>query len=439
MLNVPRVIVVSAVMLIGLLLGLTTTASANDPGDLDTGFGMTGIVTTPIGNGDDVGQAVAIQVDGKLVVAGSASYGGVRHFALARYDRAGGLDSTFGSGGVVTTTIDLECFGRAVVIQADGSIVVGGASINNGTNGDFALVRYHTDGSLDTSFGTNGVITTSIGGGDDQGYAVAIQNDGKILAAGSSHDGNDYNFAVVRYNANGSLDSSFGHSGVVTTPIGSSNDWGYGIAIQPDEKIVVAGSSNSGAGGNIAVVRYDSSGSLDSNFGNSGIVTTSIGLGASGSAVAIQNNGKIVVAGISRESTSDFTTVRYDNNSAPDTTFGVNGVVTTTIGQGGGATAVAIQPGNKIVVAGVSYNGSNYDFGVIRYLSDGAVDNTFGNEGKVITPIGSGDDNSYGVAIQADGKIVVVGYSHNGSNTDFAVVRYFGDRYLYLPIILKRT
>ncbi|MFM7739828.1 MAG: delta-60 repeat domain-containing protein, partial [Planctomycetota bacterium] len=145
-------------------------------------------------------------------------------------------------------------------------IVVAGWA-HNGSNDDFALVRYNADGSLDTSFGTAGKVTTPVGTSNDQGYSVTIQPDGKIVLAGSTHNGSNWDFALVRYNADGSLDTSFGTGGMVTTPIGTNDDYGLSVTFQPECKIVVAGWAHNGSNWDFALVRYNADGSLDTSFG----------------------------------------------------------------------------------------------------------------------------------------------------------------------------
>ena len=237
------------------------------PGDLDLTFGNGGKVLTPIGSGNDYSFGAAIQSDGKIVLAGESYNGANRDFALARYNPDGSLDASFGSGGKVVTPIGSrdESAGD-IAIQPDGKIVVAGYSINADSFADFALVRYNANGSLDNSFGTGGKVTTSFGSvGSDVviAHAIAIQADGKIVAAGRSF-GNFNKFALARYNTNGSLDTSFGTGGKLTTQISSnSNDEAYAVAIQSDGKIVVGGRSFNGATYDFAVVKYNTDGSLD--------------------------------------------------------------------------------------------------------------------------------------------------------------------------------
>lgn len=394
------------------------------PGTLDNTFGTGGKVTTSIGSYEDNGRSVAIQADGKIVVAGSSSVSSMGNnfdFALVRYNSTGTLDSTFGTGGKVTTDIGSDDRGYSVAIQADGKIVVAGYTYNGSNLYDFALVRYTGTGILDNTFGMGGKVTTSIGSSDDYGYSVAIQADGKIVVAGTSLF---TGFALVRYDSTGSLDNTFGTGGKVTTAIGSGLSYGFSVAIQTDGKIVMAGYSPNGGNNDFALVRYTSTGSLDNTFGSGGKVITAIGGAADeGSSVAIQTDGKIVVAGMSNNGTNrNFALARYTGTGSLDNTFGSGGKVTTTVGSYYSVGhSVAMQADGNIVVSGHSYNGNNYDFDLVCYTGTGSLDNTFSSGGIVNTPL-SGEDIGYSVVIQADGKIVVAG----SSGDDFAVVRYNG-------------
>ncbi len=282
-------------------------------GNLDTSFGSGGKVTTDMGgNKNDFGSALALQPDGKLVAAG---YSDSFNFALVRYLADGNLDTSFGSDGKVTTNFGANGAGKALVLQPDGFIVVAGYS-----NGDFALARYLADGSLDPSFGTGGSVTTDFGS-DDEGKSVALQPDGRIVVAGYSNG----NFALARYLADGSLDPSFGNGGIVTTDFGAG-DVGQSVTLQPDGRIVVAGYSYIGYGNDdIALARYLADGSLDPSFGTGGIVTTDFGSDDEGKSVALQPDGRIVVAGIRADSNShnpDFALVRYRTDGLLESHFG---------------------------------------------------------------------------------------------------------------------
>jgi uncharacterized delta-60 repeat protein len=412
-------------LVIGLFLTLPALTFAA-PGDLDLSFGNGGIVITPIGSSFDYARSVAIQSDGKIVAAGHSDNGGNVDFAVVRYNTDGTLDISFGGTGKVVTQVgSSHDFASSVAIQSDGRIVAAGYSYTGG-NVDFAVVRYNADGSLDTSFGGTGKVVTPISSGNDFANSVAIQSDGKIVVAGYSANGANGNFAVVRYNTDGTLDTSFGGTGKVVTAVGSSSS-ASSVAIQADGKIVAAGSSYNGANGDFAVVRYNTNGTLDTSFNGTGKVVTPIGsFSDSASSVAIQADGKIVAAGNSANGADDdFAVVRYNTNGTLDTSFNGTGKVVTPIGSGNdSAASVAIQADGRIVAAGGS-RGTDYNFAVVRYNSNGTLDTSFNDTGKVVTAIGSGGDRANSVAIQSDGKIVAAGQSNNnGSAHDFALVRY---------------
>lgn len=271
---------------------------------------------------DDEANAVAIQPDGKIVVAGITD-AGVRgaNFALARYNAGGSLDTAFGGDGKVTTDFAEAFYGaNSVAIQVDGKIVVAGfaSTFASNGNGDVAVARYNPDGSLDSSFGPGGLVTTDLGGSEG-GNELTIQADGKLVVAASTNTGN-WDFAVLRYNADGTLDPSFGNGGHVTTDFGG-NDGGHGgMVIQADGKIVVAGDTSVGDG-DFAAARYNLDGSLDSTFGTGGRVTTDFGGGDRGEGMAMQADGRIVVAGTSHRQPRnvDFALARYLGGSAAPT------------------------------------------------------------------------------------------------------------------------
>jgi uncharacterized delta-60 repeat protein len=409
--------------------GCAAPTPCSTPGTLDTSFNGTGKVVTPIGSSYDTAYSVAVQSDGRVVAAGYSLTGTSGDFAVVRYNTDGTLDPSFNGTGKVITDIGASDLAHSVALQPDGKIVAAGNS-GTGSDGAFAVARYNTNGTLDTSFGGTGKVTTDIGVSQDVAYSVAIQPSGKIVAAGYSFSGSYPLFALVRYNADGSLDASFGGTGKVTTDIGAGGDYAYSVAIQSDGKIVAAGESGTGSGYNFALVRYNSNGTLDTSFGGTGIVTTDISGGDLAYSVAIQPDSRIVAAGQSSNGSDwDFALVRYNSNGTLDTSFGGTGKVTTDIGVSqDAALSVAFQPDGKIIAAGESGTASDYEFAVVRYNINGTLDTSFNGTGKVTTAIGTGTDSGISVAIQPDGRIVVAGESSNASNTetDFAVVRYYG-------------
>ncbi|MCP4349188.1 MAG: hypothetical protein GY795_27220 [Desulfobacterales bacterium] len=409
------------------MLSVSTNVTATD-GDLDTSFNIDGLVTTPFRSGDDSIYSIAIQPDEKIIVAGESNdIFSNKDFALARYTNDGFLDSSFGTDGKITADFGGDEFGRVVALQSDGKIVVAGYSE---TTGHIALARYTSNGSPDSTFGTDGKVTTDFGSFNAI-LAADIRADGKIVLAGGSHNGSNFDIEVIQYNTDGSLDTGFGTGGKITTRIGSGDDIGAGLIIQPDGKIVVTGFSYNGSDNDFAVVRYLSDGTLDTGFGTGGIVTTPIRSGDdTGLVGTIQPDGKIVVAGYSHNgSSNDFAVVRYNSDGTLDTNFGNGGIVTTLIGSGEDYGCIPrIQSDGKIIVTGDTYNGSDYDIAVIRYNADGSLDASFGSGGIVTTDFENGDNRGSALAIQSDGNILVAGHSTgHGGVTDFSVVRYLSD------------
>jgi uncharacterized delta-60 repeat protein len=255
------------IALLALLLGLLTLpAAARGAGELDPSFDGDGRVLTDFG-GDDFGSAMAIQSDGKIVSAGRSDAGAqpAANFALARHNPDGSLDPTFGSDGTVLTDFGSSEAPEAVEIQADGKIVAAGLSGGGADIADFALARYNPDGSLDLTFGGDGIVLTDFGALDGAND-IAIQADGKIVAAGTTLAGdNPFNFALARYNPDGSLDAAFDGDGRVLTDFGSG-EGAQDVGIQADGKIVAAGFSFAGANpGNFALARYLPNGPLPTN------------------------------------------------------------------------------------------------------------------------------------------------------------------------------
>ena len=246
---------------------------------LDATFGAGGKVATVLGKGQ--GEAIAIQPDGSIVVAGRALGESSFDFAVLRYLANGSLDTSFGSGGVATVDLaagsDDEAFG--VALQADGKIVVVGKTRVGGGTDDFGVARWHPDGTLDDTFGTAGVTTTDIAGGHDGAQGVAIQADGAIVAAGNAGNGPDNDFGVVRYLPDGTLDAGFGSGGKVTTTIGGMTDLAQAIALTADGAIVVVGrvAPDGGSASDFGLVRYLADGTPDPAFGDGGIVRTDFG------------------------------------------------------------------------------------------------------------------------------------------------------------------
>lgn len=335
----------------------------------------------------------------------------------------GSLDLTFGGTGFAVTNI--AGIGTSVIIQPDGKIVVAGYYYNEDSeNDEIVVIRYNTNGTFDNSFGANGRVITAIGNNNAAAWGIVLQNDGKIVVAGSYDEISG--IVIVRYNSNGTLDNTFGNAGIVTDTYG---DIATSVSVQSDGKIVIASVTPNS---NFLVARYNTNGILDNTFGTGGKVVTPIGNGNEDAALAIkvQSDGKIIAAGYSTfNSITNFTVVRYNSNGTLDNTFGTGGISLNTIGSSGGAAfSLAIQTDGKIVGSGVSLN--NEDI-ILRYNANGVVDSAFGTNGMIKTTFGTGytvagDIPSWSVVIQSDGKIVAGGGILNGSSGNFAVARYTG-------------
>ncbi|MFL5830579.1 MAG: hypothetical protein ACJ76X_11735 [Solirubrobacteraceae bacterium] len=399
-------------------------------GALDRSFGQRGIVRTSFGPASSAtAQAVALTRGGRVVVAGQAQTGqGSTVMAVARYKPSGALDRSFGSGGLVQTAF-AQGGGPALAVAVDGR----GRTIVAGSSGnDFAVARYTPRGRLDRSFGSGGEVVTSFPGLEVNAQAIALLPNGSTVVGGggSRSDGTGGGFALVRYRSGGALDRSFGTQGRVFTPFGAGADVSgvHALALWRG-RVIAAGLLDDpfGGGGAFALARYTGSGQLDSSFSGDGRVTTVLGQEAGAQGVLVVPGGRIVAAGAAQPMPGQgdrFALTRYLSNGTLDSSFGQAGIVSTNL-PGGDAlgNAIAGQRDGRLVVAGQANqpDGTTSIFGMARYLSGGALDTSFGSGGIVTTSFGKGlMAAANGVAIQHNGRIVVVG--SNGSI--FIVARY---------------
>lgn len=401
-------------------------------GGLDPRFGDHGTVS--VGSGDPrTAYGVAVQPDGRIITAGYANRNGDNDIMLTRFTSTGSLDRRFGTGGTVLTDVSGSGsydIGRALALQPDGKIVIAGQS---STGPGMALARYDRNGHPDPGFGTAGLVATRIPG---IAYAVTVQPDGRIVVTGSADTGtgtgNDV--AVARFRPDGTPDTTFSTDGLALTDISAGagaragDDTGRGIALQPDGALVVAGSSNPGDGNRFALLRYRPDGTPDTSFGTDGVTLTDVGGTGHTSAAAalvVRPDATIVAAGSSQApgGTSSFALAGYRPDGHLDTSFGTGGTTLTQVGGAGdhaGAADLALSPTGRLVAAGSTGQPRHGDFALTRYTADGAPDPTFGDHGSIVTDFGGTDDRAFGVALQRDGKVVAAGYA----GFTIAVARY---------------
>ena len=417
------------------LFGSVTVYSQN-PGTLDNTFGTSGKVLSDLYYNQEA-RDIAIQPDGKIVIAGSnkvLSSGADYNFYVSRFNPDGTIDLTFGTNGTGTVSIDIKGIsmydtGDALVIQSDGKIVIAGSAGLNNDGRHAAFARLNANGTLDTTFGIGGQTSFPIGN-DTQFpnariYEMQLQTDGKIVAVGSARNSSTSNdFAIVRLNIDGSLDTDFSNDGKHTVNFGDYADVASHLAILPDGKIMVAGNS----GEDLGLIRLFDDGSLDSTFGTAGKMTIPTGTGSYYlRGMGWQPDGKIVTAGTSLATNSNIILQRFNADGTVDATFGTNGRTETDIDSGSeddpGKT-ILFQPDGKIIVTGEVRTGSTTYFAVLRYTNSGILDTTFSNDGQILTSFGVGFSAAYSSILQPDGKLLVTGTYGYSSQWDVAIARY---------------
>lgn len=388
---------------------------------LDPSFGTSGITTSSVDR-DDILYLSMVQTDSSIVTTGSTSTAAVTRLAVARYTADGLLDTTFNTTGVNAVLIGSRSEGRGIAIQSDDKIIASGYAIQSQV--DLLLARYTTAGVLDTSFNGAGFVTTSTGIGA-VAQSVLVRQNGTIAVGGTCINSSfQSQFLIAQYTSAGNLDTFFGASdtGITVTSIGSHAAIAH-IALQSDNKIVAAGWTLHDNVNKFALARYELGGSLDTTFGSSGIVVTSIGTDAHIHAMALQSDGKIVVAGQAIVSgVRQFVVARYDTDGSLDTSFNGSGVVLTNIQDYSIANAVVIQTDGKIVAGGMSIGDDATQFALARYSSTGILDSGFGTNGIQLTTIPSGSSNTFSVlnSLTVSEYILAVG----SSDRDFALAAY---------------
>jgi uncharacterized delta-60 repeat protein len=447
--GVRRLISHYSILLVALLFSvpsLTMLRVSAGASDLDPSFDSDGIVITNHDEFDEINDLV-IQRDGKIVVAGeSAPFDVLQSHArmiVARYNVDGSLDATFGNNGIVTTAVGDQAIANAVALQADGKIVVAGrGGTSNQTS--FVVVRYNANGSLDDSFGNAGIVITSVGS-FARLHAVAIQFDGKIVAAGDAMIPDfaffTQVFTVARYNTDGSLDTTFDGDGVSQAAVELSPQASvpWSLALQDDQKIVLAGTCFSSFS-EFCLARYNPDGSLDSTFEGDGLVVTGFdsSAGASAEDVVVQPDGKILAGGNSFGDGSAAVLARYNADGSLDITFNGDGKVKTAFPFG--VHALALQADGRIIAVGQVIDTFSFlRMAVTRYTSTGAFDNTFAGGSIVLPAFAFVHSRGNAVAVQTDGRIVAGGLTNFGSQGgsligDFGLLR-LGEPVNLAPVV----
>jgi len=398
-------------------------------------------VTIPVSGISDTAQAVAIDPDGSIVLAGSA---GGNYSALTRVTPTGALDPNFGTLGIATPDFSSSVGGdgqRALVRMGDGRYVGCGRFNSPTTGNDFVVARFKSDGSLDPTFNGSGYAVTPFtsSASQEQCNAVALQTDGMIVSAGYSSGGGHVHVALTRHTALGQLDSNFGSGGELVIDASASlsgDSEARALLVQADGKLLVAGYAVGAGSDDFLVMRLNAvDGSPDSNFGTNGITRTPIGTSEDiANAMVLQSDGRIVLAGsaYAADGHRDFALARYTTAGVLDsTTFGIGGKVTTPVGPSDDyAYALLVMPWGRFVAAGsarISTGGPGTDLAIVAYNADGSLDRYFGINGKRMLNISTLDDIAYGLVSDIGGtRLWAVGTAAPGMNPnqDFLAVEF---------------
>lgn len=385
------------------------------PGAIDRSFAG-GHVATDLGHGDDLALAVAVGDDGRIVAAGRAQGPRDRDVVLLRLSPDGAPDPSFAARGVALLDLGGDDVARALVLAEDGSLLVAGSS---GAPSDFVVLRRRADGSADQSFGADGAVRTSFGG-DDHATALALEVSGRLIIAGFTRAERE-RIALARYLPEGRLDRTFGEGGTATTALGARAR-AHAVALQRDGKIVVAGVADGAA----VVLRYLPSGALDPTFGTGGSVRLALHGPVDGAAALhVAADGRILLAASQARGGRRIALARLDTRGAPDARFGSDGLVLAGLeGHAVLARALAVDRAGRAVVAGSVAGEDGDDLLLARFRPDGRLDDAFGRVGFVRTDLAGSADGAHALALQPDGRIVVAGGTGGVSNVDLLVARY---------------
>jgi uncharacterized delta-60 repeat protein len=396
-------------------------------GTLDTTFGTAGKVTTNFGSDVDYAAAVILDASNRLVVAGGRLNGNTMDFVVARYTTNGSLDTTFGTGGIVTTDIaSSNDIAKALILDNNNRLVVAGESdtSSDGSNHRFALVRYNADGTLDATFGTGGKVTTDVSPSYDYVGALLLDQNNRLVVTGDGNFTHNRDVALVRYNTNGTLDTTFGTGGIVRTDFGTIIDSGHALIRDNNNKLIVAGSKYDQVNSDVILARYNVDGTLDTTFGTGGKVSTNLGSNRDeANALIRDSSNRLIIAG-TNGTFGDIALARYSTNGTLDTTFGSSGIVTTGVATNNDSTnALIIDYRGRLVVAGTSASVNNGQGVLVRYNPSGTLDTSFSTTGVVTINFGAGRYRATALLQDRTNRLVVVG--NNDNNSDVTLVRYW--------------
>lgn len=422
-------------LLTTLLLATSASATINQPGTLDPFWGTgsalgPGKVIATLPTANNSANAMVLQPDGKVILAGGCN----NSFCAARHLSDGTLDASFGAlGSVVTPVGGASDAANAVVLQSDGKIILAG-TCSNGAVTNFCALRYQPNGTLDTSFNSIGTLGTSLTGSYDKANAAVLQPDGKLVLAGTCGVEPTRDFCAARYLPNGTLDAAFGISGKLILPVGGGDDDAKTVALTPDGKLVLAGRCKAGAIFQFCAVRLNSgTGTLDSTFNGTGTLGTFVGdSSVIVTSAIVQPDLKLVLIGACQSnSVGNFCAVRYDRFGALDQGFGIGGKVITPVGVESSPFASALQPDGKLLLAGGCNDGTRSIFCALRYHSNASLDTSFNNIGTLGTAVAAQSDEAVAVAVQPDGKFILAGSCYAGGHSKFCTARYDGGPFGY--------
>jgi uncharacterized delta-60 repeat protein len=411
-----------------------TTHCLAQAGTLDLFFAVGGVAVSNIsisGFYDDGGRSLAVQSDGRFVMGGWSKNASNWDFGFVRYNPNGSLDLNFSVDGKYTIDVgNGNDFCQSINLLSDNSIIAAG-TIDAGTYDEFAVYKILPGGILDSLWGIDGHFYYNFGFTNSYCYGSYLQADGKILAAGTTNNAGNFEFAMVRVNANGTIDNTFGTAGKVTTDISFADDWAFSVRVLPDGSILVAGYAYNGADYDFAIVKYHSDGSLDTSFGSGGIRYIDYNSYSDiGIAMEVMTNGKILLGGYTGPAgDKDFLVARLDANGSLDPTFDGDGWAITSLGSyDDNLYSMKLQTDGKFIAAGSTSNGSNLDMAVVRFNADGSLDNTFGVGGIFRLDIDGGDDIAWSVKLVMNNKILVGGETWGGrADYNFAVIQLNND------------